>query len=202
MRNGIIERGALRSGEPCRRDRSLSRDAPVRPGALIRRARARRRRPTAVPDRGVRPRDDVVRDPLVVLRRDRRNGPGAEVARVAPGVRRVVPRTDERGARVHRLDALDVGALSAGADDRPRPATKDSAGVEREPTSAPTPPTTRAYTAVEFIADELVEITPSASAQAPAARARAQTRLPRRRLRKSPPAGGGQVTGWWEQALT
>jgi predicted membrane GTPase involved in stress response len=37
--------------------------------------------------------------------------------------------------------------------------------------------------AVEFIADdELVEITPSASAQAPAARARAQTRLPRRRL--------------------
>jgi hypothetical protein len=26
--------------------------------------------------------------------------------------------------------------------------------------------------------------------------------LPRRRLRKSPPAGGGQVTGWWEQALT
>jgi len=57
--------------------------------------------------------------------------------------------------------------------------------------------------AVEFIADdELVEITPSASAQAPAARARAQTRLPRRRLRKSPPAGGGQVTGWWEQALT
>jgi hypothetical protein len=45
--------------------------------------------------------------------------------------------------------------------------------------------------AVEFIADdELVEITPSASAQAPAARARAQTRLPRRRLRKSPPAGG------------
>jgi len=39
--------------------------------------------------------------------------------------------------------------------------------------------------AVEFIADdELVEITPSASAQAPAARARAQTRLPRRRLRK------------------
>jgi predicted membrane GTPase involved in stress response len=57
--------------------------------------------------------------------------------------------------------------------------------------------------AVEFIADdELVEITPSASAQAPAARARAQTRLPRRRLRKSPPAGGGQVTGWWEPALT
>ena len=57
--------------------------------------------------------------------------------------------------------------------------------------------------AVEFIADdELVEITPSASAQAPAARARAQTRLPRRRLRKSPPAGGGQVTGWWEQAPT
>ena len=56
--------------------------------------------------------------------------------------------------------------------------------------------------AVEFIADdELVEITPSASAQAPGARARAQTRLPRRRLRKSPPAGGGQVTGWWEQAL-
>ena len=39
--------------------------------------------------------------------------------------------------------------------------------------------------AVEFIGDdELVEITPSASAQAPAARARAQTRLPRRRLRK------------------
>jgi predicted membrane GTPase involved in stress response len=36
--------------------------------------------------------------------------------------------------------------------------------------------------AVEFIADdELVEITPSASAQAPAAQARAQTRLPRRR---------------------
>jgi len=35
-----------------------------------------------------------------------------------------------------------------------------------------------------------------------AARARAQTRLPRRRLRRSPPAGGGQVTGWWEQALT
>lgn len=56
--------------------------------------------------------------------------------------------------------------------------------------------------ALEGADDELVEITPSASAQAPAARARAQTRLPRRRLRKSPPAGGGQVTGWWEQALT
>jgi len=67
-----------------------------------------------------------------------------------------------------------------------------------------TPPIRHALeSAVEFIADdELVEITPSASAQAPAARARAQTRLLRRRLRKSPPAGGGQVTGWWEQALT
>ena len=37
--------------------------------------------------------------------------------------------------------------------------------------------------AVEFIADdELVEITPSASAQSPAARARAQTRIPRTAL--------------------